>query len=133
MLRALAYFTPSRPDTRLPQDGQTSQMKVEEPPVTPESRSQLVLVSPDSRHDEDDGETSFTQPVPNEERRDNDQEQKAAQHTIHTDSDEERKGSSEALQSEQNKERSMRRRRIHNRAQILGRGPEWIRSKHTAA
>ena len=109
MLRLLLYFA-LRPDTRLPQDDQTgSTLKVEAPSVTPESRFQLVLVSPDSRHDGDDGQTSSTRPVPNEERRDNDQEQKAAQHTIHADSDEESKGSSEAPQSEENKERSMHR------------------------
>ena len=108
MLRALAYFTPSRSDTRLPQDDQTNQLKGEVPPVTPEDSPQLVM-GPGLRHEEDDEETSFLQPEPKEEPRDNDQVKQAAQHTILTEPDEERKGPSEVLQSEQNKDRSMRR------------------------
>ena len=48
MLRAIGsvvnYISPSRPDMRLPQDDQTNQLKDEEPPVTPENRSQVVLI-----------------------------------------------------------------------------------------
>ena len=91
MLRALAYFTPSRSDTRLPQDDQTNQLKGEVPPVTPEDSPQLVMGT-DSRHEEGDEETSFLQPEPKEEPRDNDQVKQAAQHTILTEPDEERKG-----------------------------------------
>ena len=90
MLRAFAYFTPQRPDTRLPQDDQTNQLKDEVPPVTPEDSPQLVM-GPGLRHEEDDEETSFLQPeskLP----RDNDQVKPAAQHTILTEPDEERKG-----------------------------------------
>ena len=47
MLRAFAYFTPQRPDTRLPQDDQTNQLKDEVPPVTPEDSPQLPLTFED--------------------------------------------------------------------------------------
>ena len=112
MLRAIGslanYITPTRPDTRLPQDDQTNQLKGEVPPVTPEDSPQLVMGIPDLRHEEDDEETSFLQPEPKEEPRDNDQVKQAAQHTILTEPDEERKGQSEVPQSEENKERFTR-------------------------
>ena len=63
---------------------------------------------PGLRHEEDDEETSFLQPEPKEEPRDNDQVKQAAQHTILTEPDEERKGQSEVPQSEENKERFTR-------------------------
>ena len=47
MLRAIGslanYITPTRSDTRLPQDDQTNQLKGEVPPVTPEDSPQLYL------------------------------------------------------------------------------------------
>ena len=108
MLRAFAYFTPQRPDTRLPQDDQTNQLKDEVPPVTPEDSPQLVMGVPDLRHDEDNDQiTSSSRPEPKLPR-DNDQVKPAAQHTILTEPDEERKGQSEVPQSEENKERFTR-------------------------
>ena len=106
MLRALAYFTPSRPETRHPQDDQTNRLKDEVPHITPGDSPQLVMGVPDIRTDEDD--ETFSQPEPKEQPVDNDQVKASSSNTIHTEPDEDRKGQSEVPQSEENKDRFMR-------------------------
>ena len=65
--------------------------------------------NPELRHDEDDEDTSFSQPESKELPRDNDAGEKTAVHnTIHSGSDDERTGRPDVPQSEENKDRFTR-------------------------
>ena len=122
MFRAIANFvTPPKieqraPDTRLSGVDSTNHPKERGTHVTPDEvdtggihTSQVFMGNPDLRHEEDDEETSFSQPESKEQPRDNDAGEKtAAQHTIHSGSDEERTGRPDAPQSEENKDRFTR-------------------------
>mmetsp|Transcript_28495 Transcript_28495/g.38910 ORF Transcript_28495/g.38910 Transcript_28495/m.38910 type:complete len:265 (-) Transcript_28495:329-1123(-) len=116
MLRAIAnYITPTRAlDTRPSEVDSTNHLQKVGTHITPEEietggslASQVVMGSPDLRHNEDDDHiASSSQPESKKLPRDNDAGEDTAVHnTIHSGSDDERTGRPDSPQSEENKGR----------------------------
>ena len=130
MFRAIAnYITPTRaPDTRLPEVDLTNHPKEVGTHITPVEEEtgqtqppQVVMGSPDLRHDEDNDQiTSSSQPESEKLPRDNEAGEKTAVHnTIHSGSDDEKTGRPDSPQSEENKERFTRQEKEPTQKSIL--------------